>query len=69
MNVGTESLDLGTLTAVIAHSEIVVEAPAADCPEIRTRRPLPPGFGDVDVAVLEWIAAEGRHFGRAFARL
>jgi hypothetical protein len=45
--------DLETLAAVIARSQIVVTA--------RTpRRRLPEGFDDVDVAILNWIAAEGR---------
>lgn len=66
MNIGTEFPDLDTLVAVIAHSQIVVET---DCPRVANRLPLPAGFGDVDVAVLEWIAAEGRHFRRAIARL
>ncbi len=49
--------DLDTLAAVIARSQIVVTAPAP-------RRRLPPGFDDVDIAVLDWIAAEGRHARR-----
>jgi hypothetical protein len=63
VNIGAEFPDLGTLLAVIAHSQIVVAPLAAD------RRPLPPGFGEVDIAILEWIAAEGRRAGRAMARL
>jgi hypothetical protein len=46
------------LAAVIAHSQIVVARP---------RRPvtcLPVGFDDIDIAVLDWIAAEGRRLGR-----
>ena len=48
---------LETLTAAIARSPIVVK-----------RRPtrLPVGFDEVDVAVLEWIAAEARRVGRGF---
>jgi hypothetical protein len=54
--------DLETLTAVIAHSQIVV----AD----RTpRRRLPAGFDDCDIAILDWIAAEGRRAGRSFVRM
>jgi hypothetical protein len=30
---------------------------------------LPAGFTEVDAAVLEWIAAEGRRIGRGYARL
>jgi len=69
VNIGTEFPTVDALAAVIAHSQIVVETPAADCSRGANRLPLPVGFGDVDVAVLEWIAAEGRHFGRAIARL
>jgi hypothetical protein len=52
--------DLDTLAAVIAHSQIVVVD--------RVRR-LPAGFDDVDVAILDWIAAEGRRAGRSYARM
>jgi hypothetical protein len=55
--------DLATLGAVIAHSQIVLakaEEPLA-C--------LPAGFEAVDVAVLEWIAAEGRRAGRSLLRM
>lgn len=69
MNIGMEFPDLDMLVAVIMHSQIVVERQAASCPRVVNRSPLPAGFGNVDAAVLEWIAAEGRHFGRAIARL
>jgi hypothetical protein len=68
VNIGTEFPDLGTLAAVIAHSQIVVAAPAMDRRPTTEHRSLPAGFGDVDVAVLEWIAAEGRRVGRELAR-
>jgi hypothetical protein len=51
-----ETLDrpsLATLAVVIARSQIVVEAAAI-------HRPLPADFDDVDIAILDWIAAEGR---------
>ena len=67
MSIGTEFSHLGTLTAVIAHSQIVVAA-TADCRPRPEHRPLPAGFGDVDVGVLEWIAAEGRRVERELAR-
>jgi hypothetical protein len=44
--------DLETLTAVIAHSQIVVARPPCEG--------LPAGFDDVDIAILNWIAAEDR---------
>jgi hypothetical protein len=47
-----------TLAVVIAHSQIVVEQPRRPAPR------LPAGFDDVDLAVLDWIAAEGRRLGR-----
>jgi hypothetical protein len=55
--------DLDTLAMVIARSQIVVADPA-----LRERLPqrLPSGFDEVDVAVLDWIAAEGRRAGRRY---
>jgi hypothetical protein len=50
--------DLATLGAVIAHSQIYVPFSPARA------RPLPPGFDEADLAILEWIAAEGRRAGR-----
>jgi len=46
--------DLSMFSAVIAHSQIMVVLPAA------TAQCFPAGFDDVDIAILEWIAAEGR---------
>lgn len=53
--------DLATLRAVIARSQIYVPASP------RQARLLPPGFDTADIAVLEWIAAEGRRAGRRLA--
>jgi len=54
--------DLATLAALIARSPIVVAH--------RTRcRRLPAGFDDVDVAILDWIAAEARRAGRSLIRM
>jgi hypothetical protein len=50
--------DVGTLAAVIARSPIVVQPQASDSGR------FPPGFDEVDIAMLEWIAAEGRRAGR-----
>jgi hypothetical protein len=44
--------DLDTLSAVIARSQIVAARPPC--------RRLPAGFDEVDIAILNWIAAEGR---------
>jgi hypothetical protein len=54
--------DLETLAAVIARSQIAV----AD--RTRSRR-LPAGFDANDVAILDWIAAEGRRAGRNFVQM
>ena len=63
MTTGTNYADLDMLAGVIAHSPIVVAAAASDA------RRFPAGFDDVDIAVLEWIAAEGRRAGREFVRM
>ncbi len=62
--------DCETLAAVIARSQIVVQkmrivVPKAIGPKAPSRRLLPAGFDDADVAILEWIAAEGRRAARA----
>jgi hypothetical protein len=49
--------DLDTLTAVIAHSQIVVAAPGEH---------FPVGFDEVDIAILDWIVAETRYAGRSY---
>ena len=49
------------LAAVIAHSQIVV-------PQPRPTPSLPAGFDDSDIAVLDWIAAEGRRLGHGILR-
>ena len=49
--------DVETLAAVIAHSQIVVAEPA--------RRFLA-GLDEVDLAILDWIIAEGRLAGRRY---
>jgi hypothetical protein len=58
--------DLEALAAVIARSPIVVARVVA---RLQPDRRLPAGFEDVDVAILEWIAAEGRRAGRGLVRL
>jgi len=50
--------DLSVLSAAIAHSQILVVLPAV------TAEQFPAGFDDVDIATLEWIAAEARRIGR-----
>ena len=51
-------ISLGTLAAVIAHSQIVVSAGGRPALE------LPPGFDETDISILDWIAAHGRGLGR-----
>jgi hypothetical protein len=58
-----DGADLATLVAAIARSPIVVARRAA--PALR----LPVGYDGVDVAVLDWIAAEGRRIGHGLARM
>jgi hypothetical protein len=58
--------DVEILAAVIARSEIVVGRVAAQ-PAARQR--LPSGFEEVDLAILDWIAREGRRLGRGLARM
>jgi len=54
--------DLETLAFAIARSPIVVAQTVA-------RRRLPDGFEDVDVAILDWIAREGRRVSRSLLRI
>ncbi len=64
MNHNAERSDLDTLIAVIACSQIVVAGSAmAYCPVSG----LPDGYGEVEIVVLRWIAAEGRRVARALA--
>jgi hypothetical protein len=53
-------LNLNTLAAVITQSQIVVATPV---------KRLPAGFDEVDIAILDWIAAEGWRVGRSFLRM
>jgi hypothetical protein len=48
---------IAALAETIACSQIIVA---------RLFVPLPAGYAEADVAVLEWIAAEGRRVGRSF---
>jgi hypothetical protein len=57
--------DIATLVAMIARSQIVVQEPA----RVVFDQLLPDGFDDVDVFILDWIAAEGRHAGRAIVHI
>jgi hypothetical protein len=69
LTTGTNNPEIDTLTSVlalIAHSQIVVAEPKGE--DVTKFRSLPAGFDDIDVAILEWIAAEGRSLGRGLVR-
>ena len=48
-------------------ASLIAQSPIAVAPEPASRLPL--GYDAVDVAVLDWIAAEGRRLGRSFVRM
>jgi len=54
--------DLDTLAAVIARSQIVWR-------QLTIIRHLPTGFEKADIAILNWISAEGRRVGHSFAKM
>jgi hypothetical protein len=61
--------DLETLIAVIARSQIVVAQAFARPTLVRSwTRHLPAGFEAADIAILDWIAAEGRRASRSLVR-
>ena len=49
------------LATVVAHSQIAVARPAKPAPH------FPAGFDEVDISILDWIAAEGRRVGSTLA--
>jgi hypothetical protein len=61
--------DIETLALFVARSQIVVAARRRDAMAAARLLALPAGFDQVDVSVLEWIAAEGRRLGRGVPRL
>ena len=54
---------LETVLALVGRSTIVVVRPVVAEPIAN----LPAGFTAADVAVLDWITAEGRRIGRSYA--
>jgi hypothetical protein len=56
-----DATKVAVITAAIANSQIVCAWPHGPA------QPLPAGFDEVDIAILEWIATEGRRAGRGFA--
>jgi hypothetical protein len=70
--------DIETLAGAIAQSPIVVARAWAQnhvqkCAQRSSRSGLfesfPDGFDDADLAILRWIAEEGRRVGRTLARI
>ena len=65
--------DVDTLAAVIAHSQIVVAratvARIVGAPSVGRVSRLPAAYDDVDLAILDWIAAEGRRTARGYVRM
>jgi hypothetical protein len=57
MKPADSSPSIETISAVIAHSQIVVAQPRRAAPS------LPAGYDYADVAVLDWIALEGGRLG------
>jgi hypothetical protein len=63
MLMGRELSLLETILALISRSTIAVAKPVVAEPIAN----LPAGFTAADVAVLNWITAEGRRIGRSYA--
>ena len=59
--------ELETLAAAIARSEIFVERAIVGRATVCRR--LPAGFEPIDAAILAWLAAEARRFGRDLVRM
>jgi hypothetical protein len=64
---GAARVGVATLVAVISASPIVVAGDSTVT--ITSQRDVPAGFDVVDVAILDWIAAEGRRVGRRMLRM
>jgi len=63
LSMDQDLFSLETLTDVIALSQIIVENAAARAVL------LPTGFDATDVAILDWIVAEGRRVGRGLVQM
>jgi hypothetical protein len=64
----TTLTDFDLIAAVIARSPIVFSNLCSAEPGVRLAG-LPDRFDDVDLAILDWITAEGRRIGRNIARI
>jgi hypothetical protein len=60
--------DHDRIVAVITRSPIVLSDLRSPEPGVR-RAELPDRFDDVDLAILDWITAEGRRIGRSVVRI
>ncbi len=69
MTTGGKFPDIEALVLFIARSEIVVQAEPRPAMSAGRLRLLSAGFDEVDVTILEWIAAEGRCVRRFMAPL
>jgi hypothetical protein len=65
----SDAFTLETLAAVIAHSQIVLESSVVAESAAKPAPHLPAGFDATDVAVLDWIVAEGRRLGRGIVQM
>jgi hypothetical protein len=66
--------DIEALALTIARSPILVARPLVRNPARKAMRAglfddFPAGFEDADLAILRWIAEEGRRVGRALVRI
>jgi len=62
-----DGVAVATLVAMIAASPIVVSGDSIAA--VTSQGDLPAGFDAVDIAILDWIAAEGRRAGRSIVRM
>jgi hypothetical protein len=59
MAISSKYADLASIIAVIERSQITIGGVSVCAAYLRRRFDLPAGFEAVDVAVLDWIVAEG----------
>jgi len=59
-----QAVDIEFIAMVIAHSQIMVRRENAAVPVFS--HVLPAGYDEADIAMLDWIVAEGRRAGRVF---
>lgn len=64
---GAARVAVATLVALIAASPIVVTANSTGT--ATSQRDVPAGFDAIDIAILDWIVAEGHRAGRRLLRM